>query len=172
MNKYELEKKAIAGDAASFSTLIEQRKESLYRIAYTYVRNKDDALEIVQETVYKAFISVHKLKQPEYFKTWLMKIAVNSALDHIRKSKRVVYMDKDVERSYSPDNREEKIDLYEALDGLDEKTRSVLLLRYIEDMPIKDIAETLDSPLSTIKSVIYRGLEKLKINLRERELGE
>lgn len=172
MSDLELEKRAIAGDDESFSILIEQRKERIYRMAYTYVRNKEDALEIVQETVYKAYLSVEKLQQPQYFNTWLMKIAVNAALDHIRKSKRVVYMDKDIERSYTPDNREEKLDLYEALDSLDEKTRSVLMLRYFEDMPLKDIAETLETPLSTIKSLVYRGLEKLKINLGEGELLE
>ncbi|MBD8500535.1 sigma-70 family RNA polymerase sigma factor [Paenibacillus arenosi] len=172
MSDFELEKRAIAGDDESFSILIEQRKERIYRMAYTYVRNKEDALEIVQETVYKAYLSVEKLQQPQYFNTWLMKIAVNAALDHIRKSKRVVYMDKDIERSYTPDHREEKLDLYEALDSLDEKTRTVLLLRYFEDMSLKDIAETFDAPLSTIKSIVYRGLEKLIINLGEGELLE
>lgn len=91
MNKTTLEEKAIAGDEDSFTVLIDGMQERLYRMAYSYVRNQEDALEIVQETVFKAYISIHKLKQPQYFKTWLTKIAVNCALDFIRKSKNRVY---------------------------------------------------------------------------------
>ncbi|UHA74894.1 sigma-70 family RNA polymerase sigma factor [Paenibacillus sp. 481] len=169
MNQSEWVQRAIAGDEDSFTTLVQERREKLYRMAYTYVRNKDDALEIVQETVYRAFISVHKLKQPQYFNTWLTKIAVNCAVDYVRKAKKTVYMDKEHEGSYTPEKREENMDLYEALDKLDEKSRTVLMLRYFEDMPIKEIADVLDTPLSSVKSIIYRGLEKLKINLGERE---
>lgn len=169
MNHIELAQKAIAGHEDSFTQLIQERRESLYRMAYTYVRNKEDALEIVQETVYRAFISVHKLKEPQYFNTWITKIAVNCALDYIRKSKKVVYMDKEHEGSYIPEKREEVMDLHEAMYKLDEKSRTVLMLRYFEDLPIKDIADVLETPVSSVKSMIYRGLEKLKINLGERE---
>lgn len=163
----ELAAKAIAGDEDSFTLLMNEMQGRLYRMAFSYVRNKDDALEIVQETVYKAFISIHKLQKPQYFSTWLIKISVNCALDYIRKSKKIVFMDKDHEDSYVPEDRGETIDLYEALRVLDEKTRIVIVMRYFEDMPLKEIANILDTPLSTVKSMIYRGLEKLKINLEE-----
>lgn len=169
MNQTELAKRAIAGDEDSFTLLIEQRRESVYRMAYTYVRNKEDALEIVQEAVYRAFISVHKLKQPQYFNTWLTRIAVNCALDYIRKSKKVVYMDKEHEGSYTQAERDDALDLLEALEQLDEKSKTVLMLRYFEDLTIKEVAEVLNTPISSVKSIIYRGLEKLKVNLGERE---
>ncbi|WP_340003558.1 sigma-70 family RNA polymerase sigma factor [Paenibacillus sp. FSL K6-0276] len=162
----ELEEMAIAGDEDSFTALIDGMQERIYRMAYSYVRNKDDALEIVQETVYKAYISIHKLQQPQYFKTWIIKIAVNCALDFIRKSKKVVYMDKDPEASYVSKPIEDVIDLQEALSVLDERSRMIIVMRYFEDLPIKGIAEVLDMPESSIKSVIYRGLGKLKINLK------
>jgi RNA polymerase sigma-70 factor, ECF subfamily len=169
VNQTELAKKAISGDEDSFTLLIQERRERLYRMAFSYVKNKDDALEIVQETVYRAFISVHKLKQPQYFNTWLTKIAINCALDYIRKSKKVVYMDKEPEGVYVQEAKEDAMDLHVALDRLDEKSRTVLMLRYFEDLPIKDIADVLDTPVSSVKSIIYRGLEKLKINMGERE---
>lgn len=165
----ELAAKAIAGDEDSFTELMGEMQGRLYRMAFSYVRNKDDALEIVQETVYKAFISIHKLKQPQYFSTWLIKISVNCALDYIRKSKKIVLMDKDHEDSYVPEDRGEAIDLYEALSGLDEKSKMAIVMRYFEDMPMKEIANILDMPLSSVKSIIYRGLEKLKVNLEESE---
>ncbi|OBZ18234.1 RNA polymerase subunit sigma-70 [Bacillus sp. FJAT-27264] len=169
MNVEVLAERAIAGDEDSFTTLIEGMQERIYRMAFSYVRNKDEALEIVQETVYKAYISIHKLQQPQYFATWLTRIAVNCALDHIRKSQKIIYMEKEPERSYVPGQKEEIIDLYEALDGLDEKSRMVIVMRYLEDLPLKEIAEILEQPLSSVKSVLYRGLEKLKINLEESE---
>lgn len=169
MKPNELEKKAIAGDEDSFTALIDGMQERLYRMAYSYVRNKEDALEIVQETVFKAYISIHKLKKPQYFKTWLTKIAVNCALDYIRKSRKIVYMDKDPEGSYVSEPIEEVIDLHEALSGLDEKSRMVIVMRYFEDLPIKEIAEVLEMPESSVKTIIYRGLGKLKINMEESE---
>lgn len=139
----------------------------MYRIAYTYVRNKDDALEIVQETVYRAIISIHKVREPQYFGTWLTKIAVNIALDYIRKSKKIVYMDQDYETGYVPERTEENIDLHQALATLDEKSKTAIILRYFEDLSIKEVADILDLPLSTVKSIIYRALAKLNLNLKE-----
>lgn len=164
-----MEEKAIAGDEASFTALIDSMQERIYRIAYSYVRNKDDALEIVQETVFKAYISINKLQQPQYFRTWLTKIAVNCALDFIRKSKKIVYVDKEPEGSYVSKPIEDSIDLQEALGELDEKSRMILVMRYFEDLPIKEIAWALDMPVSSIKTVIYRGLEKLKVNMKGSE---
>ena len=169
MNELELVKKAIAGDDASFTSLIASRQERLYRIAYTYVRNKDDALEIVQEAVYRAFISIHKIREPQYFTTWLTTIAVNYALEYIRKAKRTVYIDSDYEAGYVPERTEEHLDLYQALDSLDPKSRTIIVLRYLEDLPIKEIADILSMPLSTVKSTIYRALAKLNIDLKEGE---
>lgn len=172
MDHLELVNKAIDGDEDSFSLLIQERREHIYRMAFTYVNNQDDALEIVQETVYRAFISVHKLKQAQYFNTWLTKIGVNCAIDYLRKKKKVVYVEQVQEASYVQHSREDKMVLYEALGQLDEKSKTVLMLRYFEDRSIKDIADLLDTPVSTVKSIIYRGLEKLKLNLGERELLE
>lgn len=169
MNQNKLAERAIAGDEDCFTELIDGMQERLYRMAFTYVRNKDEALEIVQETVFKAFISIHKLQQPQYFRTWITKIAVNCALDYIRKSSKIVYMDKDPEGSYAPEHSEETIDLHKALSGLDEKSRIIIVMRYFEDLPIKEIAVVMGMPVSSVKSVLYRGLEKLKINLEESE---
>lgn len=172
MNETELVKKAIAGDDDSFSKLVATRRDRLYRIAYTYVRNQDDALEIVQETVYRALISIHKVREPQYFNTWLTKIAVNYALDFIRKAKKTVYIDNDIEAEYVPEQTEQHIDLHQALDSLDEKSKTVIVLRYFEDLPLKEISDILDWPISTVKSTVYRALAKLNVDLREGEDDE
>ena len=84
MVQIKLVKKAIKGNEDAFETLITNHSDKLYRTAYLYVRNKEDALDVLQETTYKAFISIHQLKSPEYFGTWLTKILIRTAYDRIK----------------------------------------------------------------------------------------
>lgn len=70
MKQIKLVKKAIKVDEEAFETLVVQQSDKLYRTAFLYVPNKEDALDVLQETIYKAFISIDQLKHPEYFSTW------------------------------------------------------------------------------------------------------
>lgn len=167
MNTLAIEK-AIRGDEISFTTIIEEKKESLYRLAYSYVKNRHDALDIFQEAVYKAYISIHKLKKPETFNAWIKRIVVNTAIDYLRKTKKIVYIEKEYEASSDEmSHAEEVMDLKKALDELDPKSKTIITLRFFEDLPLKEIAEILEMPLSTVKTNLYRSLDKLKINLEE-----
>ena len=74
MNLEEKVKKAQKGDDNAFYELISEKKEVLYKLAYTYVKNKDDALDIIQETIYKAYMSINKLKEPKFFNTYITTI--------------------------------------------------------------------------------------------------
>lgn len=86
-------RKAIKGDEDSFMVLVNQCKEQIYRTAYAYVKDENLALDIVQETVYKAFISISKLKEPKYFNTWIIKIAMNISISVYKKNQKVVCME-------------------------------------------------------------------------------
>lgn len=77
-------KLAINQDEKAFEYLMNISKEGLYRIAFAYAKNEQDALDILQETVYKAYISIYKLKEPKYFKTWISKILINNAINFIK----------------------------------------------------------------------------------------
>ena len=68
-----------------------------------------------------------------------------------------------------PSNTEEIMDLHESLKKLDMKYKTIILLKYFEDLTLKDISDILKLPLSTVKTQLYRGLEKLKIDLKEAE---
>ncbi|WP_406242697.1 sigma-70 family RNA polymerase sigma factor [Tissierella carlieri] len=163
--------KAIKGDDESFGLLINSKKEDLYRMAYSYVHNEQDALDIVGESVYKAYISISKLKQPEYFNTWLVRIVINCSINFIKKSKKILYMDNEtMENIYHNKNDVlENIDLKEALEKLDYNHKAVIVLRYSQDLKLKEIAEILDIPLSTVKTRLYKAIELLKIELEEGE---
>ncbi|HEX3029713.1 MAG TPA: sigma-70 family RNA polymerase sigma factor, partial [Clostridia bacterium] len=80
--------KACKGDKNAFSELIQERKNDIYRIAYTYVKNEEEALEILHDTVYKALISVKKLKNVECFNAWLSRIIVTCSMDFLKKKKK------------------------------------------------------------------------------------
>ncbi|GAA0719592.1 sigma-70 family RNA polymerase sigma factor [Clostridium malenominatum] len=170
----KLVNKTIDGDKESFNMLIQGRKEHIYKIAYSYVNNVDDALDIVQDVIYKALTSIESLKNPQYFNTWLTRITINCAINHLRKSKKIVYVDESNIKDIGIDstNREEIMDLRRELQKLDVKYKTVIILKYFEDMTLNEISQVLDLPINTVKTHLYRALEKLKINLKEADLGE
>ena len=146
-----------------------ENKEKLYRIAFSYTKNKEDALDIVQESVLKALKSANTLKTPQYIKTWYYKILTRTAIDYIRKNKKyVINNDLDLDDSISYDTYE-NIDLQKALDELPEKYKTIVILRYFEDMKISEIAQVLDENTNTIKTRLYKALDKLKLKLRDDE---
>ncbi|OWZ84437.1 sigma-70 family RNA polymerase sigma factor [Natranaerobius trueperi] len=160
--------KAVKGDEDSFVNLIQSRKEKIYRIAFSYVKNKEDALDVVQEATYKAYISIDKLKQPEYFDTWLVKITINTAVNYIRSNKKYVFMEENKEvrdSQYNKDELVEMIDLNNALDDLEQKYKEIIILKSFEGFKFKEISEILGYPLNTVKTKFYRGLKKIKDNL-------
>ncbi|AKF96173.1 sigma-70 family RNA polymerase sigma factor [Brevibacillus laterosporus] len=153
-------------------TLIEENKDPLYRLAYSFVKNRDEALDIVQDTIYKAITSIDSVRKPEFLKSWLYRIAINSAHNSLRKTRRIVSMDMSIlenVRHHSDKNRDQIFDVRQALEKLDLKYKTVIILRFFEDMTLESVAEILDIPVSTVKTRLYRGLQKLKIDLQEVE---
>lgn len=120
------------GDKEMFTSLIKERKEDLYRIAYMYVKNQQDALDIVSETIYKSYFSINKLKELKYFTTWLTRILINCALDHLKKYNNTVSINQHEEianRAFET-SKEEIIDLYDAVDKLKVVYKTVIILKY------------------------------------------
>lgn len=140
--------------------------ESMYRIAYTYVRNADDALDIVQDSAYKAIKYAGSVKNEQYIETWIFKIVINSAMDFLKRNRREMLTDIPEELSHSgTTDRYKDFDILQSLDALNERERTVILLRFFEDRKLEEIAHILRSNLSTTKSILYRSLKKLRIEL-------
>jgi RNA polymerase sigma-70 factor (ECF subfamily) len=160
---------AIQGDKLALQQLLKQEKDKLYRMAYTYVKNEEDALEVFQQTVLKAIESIHQLKEPIYFSTWLTRICINSAITMLKKKKKLVMMEDVVERLVGNELSEDlaqRLDVADALSKLPEKYKTTLLLRFYQDFSVKQIAHILECPEGTVKSNIHRGLSILKQNLK------
>ena len=148
-NDEEIVAAAIQGDRLALQQLLKSEKEKLYRMAYTYVRNEEDALEIFQQTVLQAIESVHQLKNPAYFSTWLTRICINKALGVLKKNKKLVVMDEVGEQRADNDSSAgiaQQLDVANALGLLPEKYKTALMLRYYQDFTVKQIAEVMHCP--------------------------
>ena len=136
--------------------------EKYYRLAYSYVHNEADALDIVQEAAYKAILKSDSLKEPQYVETWVYRIVVNEACSLLRSRKE----NADVEEvQVSSEDTYETIDLRRAIEQLEPKDRAIVILRYFEDRQLDEIAKIMDENLSTVKSRLYRVMKKLRLNL-------
>lgn len=166
--------RAKKGNHKAFQELMEVEKVKLYKIAYVYMKNESDALEVFQETVYKAFVSIENLKEERYFSTWISRILINTAIDILNKKKKIIPMERELlEENMTPFQSTEKdLDLLQALLGLDEKYKTVLILRFYKDYTVKKIAEILDCPEGTVKTNIHRGISLLKGKLKEECMNE
>lgn len=151
--------------------LIEVDKERLYKIAYIYVKNEDDAKEIVQETVYKAFLHIRKLRNVDVFNGWITKILVNSSMDYIRKRNKVTFIEGETLNKIGVKD-DEYIDLYYAVDSLQGLDKTVIILKYFQDYKIKDIALILEISESKVKNHLHRALKTLRIELEDIEAGK
>nr|WP_255723418.1 sigma-70 family RNA polymerase sigma factor [Sporosarcina sp. ACRSL] len=163
------------GDEAAFYQLLEPLQAQLYRIAFVYVRNEDDAIDIFQQSVIRAYEGLPKLKEPKYFSTWLTRIVINCCKSYIEKNNQIELTDPhafDGYASTSASHIDEQLDLWQALSRLEEKYKTVLLLRFYQDLAVKEIALILDCPEGTVKTNIRRGLQALRQQLKGAYLDE
>jgi len=144
-------------------------KEKYYRLAFSYVKNADDALDILQESIYKAFTGIGKIQNPEYIKTWFYRIVVNTSIDFLRKNKKAVAVDSDILESHikAEEDLYEDIDLHRAIETLKPDYKSIIILRYFEDLKIEEVAEILGENVNTIKTRLYRALKLLRVQMEE-----
>ncbi|MGH4121315.1 sigma-70 family RNA polymerase sigma factor [Clostridium sp.] len=162
-------KLAQKGDDDAFYELLSQRKSQLYKTAFAYVKNKEEAMDIVSETVYKAYISIKKLKEPSLFNTWLTRILINTSLDSINKNSKLVSFEENVKSDtlITTANDEGIIDIKVAVDRLQGKYKTIVILKYFHDLTLVEIAKTLQCPLGTVKTMLYKALGELRLDLKE-----
>lgn len=167
-------KKAQKGNDKAFLKIFQQYEEDIYRMAFLYVKNENDALDVVQEVAYQAFKNIQTLKNPAYFKTWLIRITMNCAMNLVGKNKKVIHLTP--EQGILIPSEEEDIPLSLTLENimnvLQENEKSIVYLRFYQQYTFKEIAEILDIPLGTAKSILYRALEKLRKELTEVDFYE
>ena len=152
---------------------IKENQEKLYRIAYTYTKNQEKALDVVQEAITKSLENINKLRHEEYVKTWFYRILLNEASKASKNDKTFVDYDS-VEKELHINSHEnelvEKIDIYETIQKLNEKLKTVIILRFFENLKIEEIAYITKTNSNTVKSRLYKGMEEIKKEIERRSL--
>lgn len=159
-----------------FNESYEQFSDAIFRYCLYKTFNRQKALDLTQDTFIKTWEHLSKGKKVENLKAFLYKVAGNLVIDNRRK-KKTESLDKMTERGFDVKNDRDEISAIEnifenklaleAIEKLDEKYRDVIILRFVEDMEIKEIAKTIKESENNISVRIHRGLEKLKTILEE-----
>ena len=185
-NDFNLVIRAKDGNQKAYAELMHRYKDSIYFMVLKMVNNKDDAMDITVSTFAKAFENLEKYKPDFAFSTWLFRIATNSSIDFIRK-KRVLTTSID---SFSSEDGEEKVlefksdilnpeefsikkqqteQLKEIIDKLPARYKTLIILRYYDELSYEEIALQLDLPLGTVKAQLFRARDLLSNILNKRK---
>lgn len=168
-----------SGDREAFSVLVSRYQDRVYAIARSFVRDDEDALDLVQETFVKAYQGLRGFRGGSSFYTWLYRIAVNTCKDHLRKRAcrpsvsledellhdagfEPAASDPGCDPAGSAERRELRVAVREAVALLPEKLRIAVTLHDIEGWPQQEVAAVLQCPLGTVKSHVFRGRARLR----------
>jgi RNA polymerase sigma-70 factor, ECF subfamily len=170
----ELVHKAQEGDEEAFLTMFQEYEKDIYRMAYVYVKNQEDALDVVQETAYRSFKKIGTLRNAAYFKTWLIKISITCATDMLRNRKKIIHLHPDYAHPIDSEDNDLplSLSLHDLIDTLNESEKNIILWKFYHGYTLKEISEIEESPLGTIKSVLYRALAKLRKQVRRVDMYE
>jgi RNA polymerase sigma-70 factor (ECF subfamily) len=170
------------GDQNAYAEIVEIYKNKVYQLCYRMLGNRHEAEDVAQEAFIRAYVNIHTYNPNMKFSSWLYRIATNLSIDRIRKKKPDFYLDAEVSGTdgltmysqlatteASPEEALESLELQEtvqkAILKLPEKYRSVIVLKYIEELSLQEISEILDLPVGTVKTRIHRGREALRKQL-------
>lgn len=171
------------GEREALGPLMERHHRRVYRIALAYLRNADDALDVVQETFVRACENAGRWNQAAEVAPWLTRIAVNQSIDRYRRERRrrqsfepMGEGDHDeslATQTPSPERqaegRELGVRIAAALRGLPERQRAVFVLRHYEERSLEEIGTILELRLGTVKSTLHRAIHELRRRLGERQ---
>lgn len=147
---------------------IEANQAKLYRIAYSYTKEKEAAMDVVQEAILKAYRKIHTLKDLTSIRPWIYRIVINEAINYTKRSKNQFCFnleDYEFEVESKDEDFSEIIDVYTQVDKLKPKIKTVIILRFFEDMKLEEIAMVTNTNVNTVKTRLYTGLKELRIQI-------
>jgi RNA polymerase sigma factor (sigma-70 family) len=174
----DLIRSAQAGDRDALVTLLREIESHIYRTAYYILGNEQDAMDASQEALIRVYTKIKSYEEKALFKTWVQRIVTNICIDKFRRKKPTVSIEEHEMVFSSEHSVEDEIvstyvakDIREAIDKLPEHHRAVVVLRYLQDFSYNEIAESLDLPLNTVKSYLFRARQQLQSLLHEYQKG-
>lgn len=149
---------------------ITDNQGDFYRLALSYTKNSENALDVVQNAIYTALVKYNTIKNPKFFKTWFYRILINESLMYLRKQREIPSEINTDSLTKEDKYFEEDSELFWKVESLPEKIRVVIILRFYEEMSLKEISKITNVNLSTVKSRLYKGLRDLKILIDKEEM--
>ncbi len=154
-------------DKKTFTEKVLESEQTLYRISMSMLKNQADCEDAVQDTILTAYSKLSSLRNEEYFKTWLVRILINTCNKFLKKKSRFV-SDEALENQSVPDSSV-TTEIRLAIEGLKPKIRIVVVMRYIEGFSVKEIKDILKIPEGTVKSRLAEGRKQLGLELSEKK---
>lgn len=146
-----------------------ENQDRFYRVAYSYTRHQEDALDVVQSAVCKALEAHESIKNEDAMKAWFYRILVNESLTVLKRRKKLQLTADGSEQVqvYYEKGYEYNDDIEKELDRLEMDVQTILKLRFFEELSFKEISDITGLNLNTVKTKLYRGLKQLKENMQE-----
>ncbi len=162
-----------SGDREAFMVLTRLYQKKVFQLAYSYFRNKEDALDIVQETFLRFHQKAHMFEGGKNFQNWLLQIAKNVCIDYYRKHhkknkelRRVENIEEMNHVSYDSSHHDPSSDLKEifsrCMEKLSDKQRMIFVMKHYNHLQYKEIAEILNIALGTVKSLHFKAVRNLR----------
>ena len=149
-----------------------ENQDRFYRMAYSYTRHREDALDAVQGAVCKALEAHGSIRNAEAVRTWFYRILMNECLAVLKKRDRLVLAGDTAQQEevYYEEGYEQGDDIEQELEKLEMDVQGIIKLRFFEEMSLKEISSITGFNLNTVKTKLYRGLKLLKENIQEADL--
>lgn len=168
----QLVRRAKRRDPDAFTELMQLHEKDMYRTASAILPQEADIADAIQETILTCWEKIDTLQKNRYFKTWMIRILINKCKDILRSRRRIVCVEELPEReAKSTVEAEANLEWKEALRGLDEKYRLIVVLFYAEGLRTAEIGKLLQLPDSTVRTRLARGREQLARYYAETEEG-
>lgn len=179
----ELVGKIQSGDNSCFEELYKLTSERAYFVALQFLKNNQDAEDVLQESYIKALSKINELDKPESFSSWLNQIVANKSKDFLKKKKPMLFNSDeeetdatellpDEDTDFSPEGNLDQTELQETvkeiLDELSEEKRACILMMYYEELSVGEIAEALEIPEGTVKTRLFSARKDLKEKFAKR----
>ncbi|GIP42073.1 ECF RNA polymerase sigma factor SigW [Paenibacillus sp. J45TS6] len=169
---------AQSGDRDALITLLRDIEQHVYKTAYYILNNEQDALDAAQEALIRIYTKINSYEEKAQFKTWVQRIVTNICIDKFRRTKPTVSIDEHEMVFEGRQDVEHEVmltyvsqDVQEAISQLPEHHRTVIVLRYLQELSYNEIADCLDLPLNTVKSYLFRARQQLQNLLQEYQKG-